>query len=472
MGIHQPQKELFSYHIDLDRRVRADHPLRVIAREIDFTFIREVVAKHYGRNGNESVDPAILLKMMFLLFYDNVASERELMAIIAERMDYLWFLGYGLEEEIPNHSVLSKARRRWGREVFEGVFVRTVEQCVAAGLVEGSKLHVDSSLIDAHASKDSVVKGGPELIAALKAAYQAQESKLEESTTSATYEAVNDRLMSTTDPDAPAVRRGRDSARPRYHHHRAVDDRCGVITAVETTPGSIAENRKLLDLVAQHEQNTEQKVQTVVADSKYGTVENFVACQEQGLTTHLGDLAQKHNHVRSEGIFKEEQFSYDAQRNSYTCPTGQQMKPRRLHPQKRTWEYHLPKGVCAQCALRSQCTRSKSGRTLRRHEHQDLLDRARSQAESAQGKKDRRRRQHLIERSFAESANEHGFKHSRWRRLWRQQIQDYWIAAIQNIRLLIKHRRDGNSLAMAVRLQGPVELHRLLLAWVKLALAY
>jgi len=45
--------------------------------------------------------------MMFLLFFDNVSSERELMNIIPERLDYLWFLGYGLDDEIPNHSVLS-----------------------------------------------------------------------------------------------------------------------------------------------------------------------------------------------------------------------------------------------------------------------------------------------------------------------------------------------------------------------------
>ena len=52
-------------------------------------------------------------------------------------------------------------------------------QCVEAGLVDGSKLHVDASLIDANAAKESVIKGPPQLIAALKRAYQATESKLE-----------------------------------------------------------------------------------------------------------------------------------------------------------------------------------------------------------------------------------------------------------------------------------------------------
>jgi hypothetical protein len=135
--------------------------------------------------------------------------------------------------------VLSKARKRWGTALFQKFFVRSVGQCVAEGWVDGKKIHVDSSLNDANASCDSVVEAGPELIAALTAAYQAVESKLEDTSTPDSYEAVNDRLMSTTDPDAAVVRKGKQPARPRYHHHRAVDDAHGVITAIETTPGSI-----------------------------------------------------------------------------------------------------------------------------------------------------------------------------------------------------------------------------------------
>ena len=449
--MQEPQKDLFAYNIDLDKRVRPDHPLRRITEAVDFSFVRAAVAKCYGKNGNVSVDPVIILKMMFLLFYDDVASERELMAVIPERLDYLWFLGYGLNDEIPNHSVLSKARRRWGKEVFESFFVRTVLQCIEAGLVDGKKIHVDASLINANASRDSVVKSSPELIAALKHAYQAQETKLENTATPAGYEAVNDRMMSTTDPDAAMVRHRGDLSRPRYHHHRAVDDVHGVITAVETTPGSICEGSKLMDLLQQHEKTTALAVETVVGDTKYGTTENYVACQKQGLQTHLADLLGKQNHEHHRaGIFPESAFIYQPQTNTYLCPGGQVMKARRVHPQKRTWEFHLPKRVCAQCSLRSQCTRSKTSRTIQRHEHQELVDRARAQAQSRAAKADRRRRQFLVEQSFGDAANNHGFKRSRWRRLWRQQIQDWLIAGIQNIRILLRKGAAPRKAAAAM----------------------
>lgn len=116
MGQQKSERELFSYAVNQEKRVRSDHPLRRVAAAIDFKFVREEVADCYGSKGNFSVDPEVIMKMMFLVFFDDVASERELMKIIAEGLDYLWFLGFGLDDEIPDHSVLSKARARWGRK--------------------------------------------------------------------------------------------------------------------------------------------------------------------------------------------------------------------------------------------------------------------------------------------------------------------------------------------------------------------
>jgi transposase len=457
MGTKKEQKELFNYAVDLDRRVRPDNPLRKIRSVVDFSFVRQEVAETYGYNGNVSEDPAVIMKMMFLLFLDDIPSERELMRVIRERLDYLWFLGMGLDDEVPDHSVLSKARKRWGAEVFEKLFVMVVAQCMAAGLVDGKKIHVDSSLVDANASRDSVFKANPELIKALKAVYKVQEQKFECNTPDS-YKAVNERMISTTDPDASCVRKGgSDSARPRYHHHRVVDNTHGVITAVETTTGKVAENHKLMDLVDQHERNTEEKAETVVADTKYGTTENYIACQQRGLVPHMANLCGKLRHKRSEGLFPESAFQHDTETNTYTCPAGKIMRPRRLHPFRRTWEYVTSREVCGDCSLRAQCTRASYGRTIHRHEHQELLDRARQQAESPDGKRDRLRRKHLMEGSFADATNNHGFKRSRWRRLWRQQIQDYMIAAIQNVRILIsqiENRRKAVGVAAIRSIQN------------------
>src|SRR4026208_92875 len=158
MGRDQlPQRSLFYTGINLDKRVRSDHVLRKVSRLVDFDFVYGEVEKRYGDNGNVSVAPPLIVKLMLLLVLYNVRSERELMATLPERLDWLWFLGLDLDSEIPDHSVLSKARKRWGVELFQSFFERIVWQCVEAGLVDGSKLFCDSSLVQADASCNSIV---------------------------------------------------------------------------------------------------------------------------------------------------------------------------------------------------------------------------------------------------------------------------------------------------------------------------
>jgi transposase len=199
----QRQGQLFIPGINLEKRVREDHPLRKVNQKIDFDFAYEEVKDTYGSKGNVSIPPPVILKMMFLLFFYDVRSERELMATIPERLDWLWFLGYGIEDEVPHHSVLSKARARWGEEAFKAFFERIVWQCVQAGLVEGSKMFVDASLIQADASNNSVVN--PEkLNSYLNQSFKRLEDRLDEIKAAKKTPADN-RHISTTDPDASVM---------------------------------------------------------------------------------------------------------------------------------------------------------------------------------------------------------------------------------------------------------------------------
>src|SRR5215472_5571969 len=174
------QAPMWSYQVNLEKRVRDDHPLRRINQVLDLGFVRKQVAHTYGRRGNKSVPPDVIIRMMLLLFLDDIKSERELMRIIPERLDYLWFLGYGLDDKVPDHSVLSKARKRWGKEVFVSLFSRVVQQCVEAGLVEGRKIHVDASLVDADANLGSVKPLSAETLKAIEQTAKEQVQKLDE----------------------------------------------------------------------------------------------------------------------------------------------------------------------------------------------------------------------------------------------------------------------------------------------------
>jgi len=112
-----PQRSLFYTRFKLDERIPSDHLLRRIDSMIDFEFVYARVEPMYGAVGNESVPPPVILRLMLLLTLENVVSERKLMETLPMRLDWLWFLGMDLDSAIPDHSVLSKARKRWGTEL-------------------------------------------------------------------------------------------------------------------------------------------------------------------------------------------------------------------------------------------------------------------------------------------------------------------------------------------------------------------
>jgi len=449
------QNKLFYTAINLEQRVRKTHILRTVKRYIDFDFIYNEVKDKYGINGNESVAPPVILKMMLLLIFYNVRSERELAVTIPERLDWLWFLDYDLDDDIPNHSVLSKARSRWGAEAFKAFFERIVWQCVQAGLVDGSKLFMDSSLVQADASNNSVVNK-ESLRRYLNKSYQILESRLEEEQrTSVSNDkpksgAANRKHISTTDPDASVTRRGKGKSKLQYQIHRGVDKKCEVITATEVTPGEVHEAHRMQSLIDSHQKNTGRKVETAVADSKYGTIENYLTCKDQGIKAHINSLEQTQKDTGSQkGIFPKDAFTYDADNDIFICPAGQILKKRKYFKKRKHYEYIASASTCNSCQLKEKCTKAKSGRTLKRHVRQDDLDFMVKQANNRGSKKDIKTRQHLMERSYARSTR-YGYKRARWRRLWRVQIQEYLTASIQNIMVLLRNVKEpAPALGMA-----------------------
>lgn len=231
-----------------------------------------------------------------------------------------------------------------------------------------------------------------------------------------------------------------------------MDSRREVITAVQVTRGDVNEAHLLVPLWQAHHANTRRMAHTVVADSKYGTIENFLACHERGLAAHIPDLKQAADQRAAQRQhFPDTQFTYEAATDTYRCPAGQVLRRKSWHRSRQSLDYAAPKKVCAACPLRVQCTENTMGRTIKRHLHQEALDLMRARSRSAPARRDLRMRQHLMERSFARGTR-YGFDRARWRRLWRVQIQEYLVASIQNLEVLRRHGRDPRRrLALAVR---------------------
>lgn len=97
----------------LEDLVPQDHLLRLVDRYIDFDFIKELTYPLYCHdNGRPAIAPIVLFKMLFVGYIYGIRSERRLVEEFNVNLAYRWFIGYDLDDPIPNHSTFSQNRRR------------------------------------------------------------------------------------------------------------------------------------------------------------------------------------------------------------------------------------------------------------------------------------------------------------------------------------------------------------------------
>src|SRR5579859_1449800 len=90
------------------------------------------------------------------MFFEDIRSERLLMRHATDRFSVRWYIGYDLDESLPDHSSLTRIRTRYGIDVFRRFFEAIVEQCQQAKLVWGKDLYFDSTQVNANADLDSL----------------------------------------------------------------------------------------------------------------------------------------------------------------------------------------------------------------------------------------------------------------------------------------------------------------------------
>jgi len=138
--------------VSLDDLVPKDNFYRQVEQNIDISFVRDLAGKFYSNIGRPSVDPVVFFKLQLIAFFEGIRSERHLMETVNLNLAHRWFIGYDLDEPIPDHSSLSKIREHYGLEVFQQFFEHIVELCMDAGLVWGEELYFDSTKVLANAN--------------------------------------------------------------------------------------------------------------------------------------------------------------------------------------------------------------------------------------------------------------------------------------------------------------------------------
>src|SRR5918995_2803673 len=143
--------------ICLEDLVSADNFYRQVERSLDLSFVRDLADEFYSSMGRPSVDPVVFFKLQLIAFFEGIRSERQLMETVNLNLAHRWFIGYDIDEPVPDHSSLSKIRERYGLAAFQLFFEHIVELCIDAGLVWGEELYFDSTKVQANANINGMI---------------------------------------------------------------------------------------------------------------------------------------------------------------------------------------------------------------------------------------------------------------------------------------------------------------------------
>jgi len=103
--------------VSLEELVPQDHFYRHLQKVLDLSFVYDLVRESYAGAGRPSIDPVVFFKLQLVMFFEDIRSERLLMRQVADRLSVRWYLGYDLDQALPDHSSLTKIRNRYGVEV-------------------------------------------------------------------------------------------------------------------------------------------------------------------------------------------------------------------------------------------------------------------------------------------------------------------------------------------------------------------
>jgi transposase len=447
MGQQNRTDSLF-YYFRLEEQIPANHLLRMIDSHVDFGFVREQLEGFYSSTGRPSIDPEVLLRLLLVGYLYGITSERRLMDEVRMHLAYRWFTRLGFDQEIPDHSTFSKNRHGRFRQsgVFRKVFEEIVRRCLEAGFVEGRNVAVDGTLVGANASQQSRVPR-ERLVEAAKISRTVQEylTELERQNPVADSEGSMklQEKVSTTDPDATwAIKSG--PAVLGYYDNYLVDTTSRVILSVHATPALFSQETLAARRMVEHVGQFGIHPQNLAADKAYGSGEFLAWLLARNIQPHIPVIDRQH---QTRGLFIRDAFRYEPKENAYYCPEG---KPLHYRGERRSSGgdlYRSTEAQCRDCPQKKSCTAGPY-RRLFVHWQEPARQTVRSLASTPDFKRSQRAR-YKVEALFAELKQQIKLRKVRLRRLWNVAEQFYLAATAQNLKRLVRHLAQKQSLELS-----------------------
>jgi transposase len=302
IAIRTGEQTLQVQMVCVDELVPADDVLRRVERLVDWAQVRRTAEPFYSDFGRPGVDPVVLVKVFLVAAVRGIDSMRETMRVARVDLAIRRFLGYGLTESLPHHATFSYAQcvRFASSTVFEQLFTQVLASCREAGLLDGSRLIVDGTHVEANAALSSlraelevidggeVGGGGASGDPDAPVADQRPQLGLAAPRSGPTpkRKASNATAVSRSDPDAKL--RYKPGHRPHLVHRAqvATDPKSRVIVAVhaERATGHEADS---LPVIIDRARWLRHTVQEIVADAGYASAATYHDLAQRGITAYV-----------------------------------------------------------------------------------------------------------------------------------------------------------------------------------------
>ena len=378
----------------VDDYISQDNPVRFIEAFVDGLDIAELgfgraEPKDLGRPG---YDPRDLLKLYIYCYLNRVRSSRRIEIEAGRNLELMWLMRR-LRPDFKTIADFRKGNTKALKKIFQEFFVICKKLELFGGellAVDGSKFRASNSKkknFSAAKLKNLIQKTDERIDQYLK---QLDEGDTEDDAKHITVDTLNkkiDRLkeiregyketeqklkksgekqISITDPDARLMHSAQGT-HVSYNVQMAVDSKHKMIVAMElTNEGN--DQHQLSGIAGQAKEELGVEKIEVVTDMGYYDCDQVKESTDKGITVYM----EKPGVKRIEGVYSKELFEYNADRDVYVCPAGEELRYRTTDKQKSMRLYKTDS--CESCAMKKQCTSGEGSRVIKRHIHEGVME--------------------------------------------------------------------------------------------------
>ena len=419
----------------MEEIVPEDSLFRKIDKYIDFAFIYDKVKDLYcDNNGRPSIDPVVLFKIVFIQALDGLKSMRQTCKKIKVDAEYRWFLGIPFGKDTTHFSTFSKnyERRFKDSDIFEEIFVEIVNQAIKYHLVDGTTFYTDSTHKKANANKN---KYDDEIVSSIKERRKWLEEEINEERIKQGRKPFEykDEIeekhikVSTTDKESGYYHRDNKEKGFMYLDHRTVDDKCNIIVDAYITKGNVHDSVPFIDRAEYIRRTFNFDIQKWAVDAGYLTWNIKKYFIEKDI---FGVFGYKRTGTR-ESRKEKRKYEYNKELDIYV--------------EKATGEVLEYSGLIDKNGYKTYRNLDKK-KVVRRHIHEEWNEYFHELKKSDEGKELYDARKKHVERSFADSKQNHGYRYAMYKGVKKNQHYTWLICAAQNMKnIAIKNDNVGKK---------------------------